>query len=52
MLPNSPFAKERYWIDIAADGQVAAPGMTTSVLHPLAAHEHFGSTPAELQLHL
>jgi acyl transferase domain-containing protein/enoyl-CoA hydratase/carnithine racemase len=30
-LPTYPFAKERYWIDVAAGGQVAA----TAVLHPL-----------------
>ncbi len=34
-LPTYPFARERYWIDIAAVGHVAAKGTATAVLHPL-----------------
>jgi acyl transferase domain-containing protein len=34
-LPTYPFAKERYWVDTAGTGQVAAQGAATAVLHPL-----------------
>jgi acyl transferase domain-containing protein/enoyl-CoA hydratase/carnithine racemase/acyl carrier protein/SAM-dependent methyltransferase len=34
-LPTYPFAKERYWIDIAAAGPVAVKSTTTAVLHAL-----------------
>ncbi|HXH41886.1 MAG TPA: SDR family NAD(P)-dependent oxidoreductase [Thermoanaerobaculia bacterium] len=34
-LPTYPFAKERYWIDTAASGPVAARGAATAILHPL-----------------
>jgi polyketide synthase PksL len=34
-LPTYPFAKERYWIDTAAGGEVAAQGAAIAVLHPL-----------------
>jgi len=35
-LPTYPFAKERYWIDLPANGRGAATrGATTAVLHPL-----------------
>ncbi len=34
-LPTYPFAKERYWIDTATDGRVAAEGAAVAVLHPL-----------------
>jgi acyl transferase domain-containing protein len=38
-LPTYPFAKERYWIDMAptaaVDGRVAAEGAAAAVLHPL-----------------
>ena len=34
-LPTYPFAKERYWVDTAAGGRVAAQGAATAVLHPL-----------------
>jgi len=34
-LPTYPFAKERYWIDTAAVGPVAAKGAAAAVLHPL-----------------
>ncbi|HXH41922.1 MAG TPA: SDR family NAD(P)-dependent oxidoreductase [Thermoanaerobaculia bacterium] len=34
-LPNYPFAKERYWIEPADDGHVAANGATAGVRHPL-----------------
>jgi polyketide synthase PksN len=35
-LPVYPFAKERYWIEVAAvSGQAAIKGRTTAVLHPL-----------------
>ena len=34
-LPTYPFARERYWIDIAAARRVAAKGAATTVLHPL-----------------
>ncbi len=34
-LPTYPFARERYWIDAAPVGSVAAKGAATAVLHPL-----------------
>ena len=35
-LPTYPFAKERYWIDLPANGRSAATrGATTAMLHPL-----------------
>jgi len=34
-LPTYPFAKERYWIDMAASKQGTATGPATAVLHPL-----------------
>jgi acyl transferase domain-containing protein/enoyl-CoA hydratase/carnithine racemase/acyl carrier protein len=38
-LPTYPFAKERYWIDMApsaaVDGRVAAEGAAAAILHPL-----------------
>jgi len=34
-LPTYPFAKERYWIDTAAGGHVAAESAAAAVLHPL-----------------
>jgi len=34
-LPTYPFAKERYWIEIAPRAHAAAKGATTAVLHPL-----------------
>ncbi|MCU1347197.1 MAG: hypothetical protein JWO56_227, partial [Acidobacteria bacterium] len=34
-LPTDPFARERYWIEVPAGGQVAANGAATAVLHPL-----------------
>jgi len=50
-LPTYPFAKERYWIDTAAGGPVAAKGTATAVLHPLLhsntsdlSHQSYSST--------
>jgi acyl transferase domain-containing protein/enoyl-CoA hydratase/carnithine racemase/acyl carrier protein/SAM-dependent methyltransferase len=34
-LPTYPFSKERYWVETAAGGHVAANGVATAVLHPL-----------------
>jgi acyl transferase domain-containing protein/enoyl-CoA hydratase/carnithine racemase/acyl carrier protein len=34
-LPTYPFAKERYWIDVAAIGRAAAQPVAAAVLHPL-----------------
>jgi acyl transferase domain-containing protein/NAD(P)-dependent dehydrogenase (short-subunit alcohol dehydrogenase family) len=34
-LPVYPFARQRYWIDTGAAGQVPAIGAATTVLHPL-----------------
>ncbi|HEY3051828.1 MAG TPA: enoyl-CoA hydratase-related protein, partial [Thermoanaerobaculia bacterium] len=34
-LPTYPFAKERYWIDIAAINSIAAEGAAAAALHPL-----------------
>src|SRR5207244_7553004 len=50
-LPAYPFAKERYWIETAAGGPVAAKGTATAVLHPLLhintsdlSHQSYSST--------
>jgi acyl transferase domain-containing protein/acyl carrier protein len=34
-LPTYPFAKERYWLETAAVGRVAAIGVASAILHPL-----------------
>jgi polyketide synthase PksN len=34
-LPTYPFAKERYWIDAGAEGEVGGKGGRSAVLHPL-----------------
>src|SRR5207244_12063473 len=50
-LPSYPFARERYWIDVAAGVPVAAKGAATAVLHPLLhsntsdfSHQSYSST--------
>src|SRR5205085_10492362 len=34
-LPTYPFARGRYWINAAVNGQMAAKGFATEALHPL-----------------
>jgi acyl transferase domain-containing protein/enoyl-CoA hydratase/carnithine racemase/SAM-dependent methyltransferase len=34
-LPTYPFARDRHWIDVAANGHVTAEGASVAVVHPL-----------------